>query len=58
MWFKIKKGFLCVSVPLWLKTVVFSKRPASHILKVPAVILFPVSKDAAADCRFQWREWC
>ena len=34
------------------------KRPASHILKVPAVILFPVSKDAAGENRFQRQEWC
>ena len=35
-----------------------SKRPASHILKVSAVILFPVSKDAAGENRFQRQEWC
>ena len=34
------------------------KRPVSHILKVAAVILFSVSKDAAAESRFQRQAWC
>ena len=34
------------------------KRPASHILKVSATIFSPVSRDAAAECRFQQQEWC
>jgi len=35
-----------------------SASPASHILKVSAVILFSVSKDAAAESRFQRQAWC
>ena len=33
------------------------KRPASHILKVSAVILFPVSKDAGGLRQFQRQTW-
>ena len=40
---------------LWQKLSLIRKRPASHILKVSAVILFQFSKDAAGENRFQRR---
>ncbi len=43
---------------LWQKLSLIRKRPASHILKVSAVILFTVSKDAGGLRQFQRQTWC